>query len=65
MDSACQFFKLGYCKLKDDCDKVHVKEECKDRLQCKVIKTCSLRHPKNVQEDSFGGDLWLQRKVCI
>ena len=46
MDSACPFFKFGYCKLKDDCARVHVKEECKDGLQCKVIKTCFLRHPK-------------------
>ena len=46
MDSSCQFFKFGYCKLKDDCEKNHVKEECRDGLQCKAIKTCSLRHPK-------------------
>ena len=46
MDSACPFFKFGYCKLRDDCARVHFKEEFKDGLQCKVIKTCSLRHPK-------------------
>ena len=46
MDSACYFFKFGYGKLKDYCAKVNLREECKVGLQCQVIKTCSLLHPK-------------------
>ena len=46
MDSSCQFHKFGYCKLKDNCERVHVREECTDGLHFQSIKTCSLRHPK-------------------
>jgi hypothetical protein len=46
MDYICKHYKFGYCKLKDKCEKYHVKEECRDGIHCKAIKACPLRHPK-------------------
>ena len=46
MDYICKHNKFGYCKLKDECEKYHVNEECKDGIHCKAIKACPLRHPK-------------------
>ena len=40
------FYKFGYCKFKQSCNKDHVKEECRSGIYCEQIKTCALRHPK-------------------
>ena len=46
MNNICNFHKFGYCKLKDKCEKEHVKGECSEGSYCKSIQTCALRHPK-------------------
>ena len=46
MEGLCQFHKYGFCKLKDECPNLHVKEECTNGLFCKTIQSCALRHPK-------------------
>ena len=32
--------------MKSECEKKHLKEECKEGSHCKVIKTCAMRHPQ-------------------
>ena len=46
MEYICKYHKYGYCKLKDQCEKYHVNEECKEGSYCENIKICPLRHPK-------------------
>ena len=55
IDYICKHYKFGYCKLKDKCEKYHVKEECKDGIHCKAIKACPLRHPKMCKRIVFEG----------
>ena len=55
MENICKFYKFGYCKLRDQCEKNHVKEECKDGSHCKAIKICVLRHPKMCKRFVFEG----------
>ena len=38
MEYICKFYKFGYCKMKEQCWKYHIKEECKDGTHCKTIK---------------------------
>ena len=47
MEYICKYHEDDYCKLKDQCEKHHVNEECKEGSYCENIKTCPLRHPKN------------------
>ena len=46
MEYICKYYKFGYCKLKDQCGKYHIQEECKEGSKCEHISTCPLRHPK-------------------
>ena len=46
MEYICKYHKFGYCKMKDQCEKYHVNEECKEGSDCKNLTTCPLRHPK-------------------
>ena len=39
-EQRCQYWKFGFCKFKDVCKKIHVKEECKDLSNCQQIKSC-------------------------
>jgi len=45
--SICKFHKYGYCKKREDCDKIHPEENCHDKT-CDVNK-CRKRHPKTCQ----------------
>ena len=46
MEYICKYNRFGYCKLKDQCKKYHINEECKEGLHCENINECPLRHPK-------------------
>ena len=59
-----KFYKFGYCKLKDNCPKVHVTEECGVGLQCKDVKTCSLRHPKMCKRIGLEGICFYKEKCA-
>ena len=43
-EEICLFFKFGYCKREERCNKIHLKEECLDEV-C-VSKNCNKRHPR-------------------
>ena len=46
MEYICKYYKFGYCKLKDQCGKYHIQEECREGPRCEHISKCPLRHPK-------------------
>ena len=46
MNNMCKFYKFCYCKMKENCEKEHVKEECLEGSFYKSIQTCVLRHTK-------------------
>ena len=46
-DMVCSFSKFGYCKYRKDCRRKHFSVECEDLDNCKNIKSCNKRHPKN------------------
>ena len=46
MEYICVYNKFGYCKMKSQCEKYHVNEECKEGSECKNLTICPLRHPK-------------------
>ena len=46
MEYICKHHKFGYCKLKDQCKKYHINEECKEGSYCNDINTCPLRYTK-------------------
>ena len=43
----CLYAKFGFCKINKECQRKHFREELKDLANCKNIKHCSKRHPKN------------------
>ena len=42
----CLYKKFGFCKMRDLCTKIHLKEECQDPINCVSKKSCDKRHPK-------------------
>ena len=49
-DEICQYGKYGYCKFKSECKQKHLSEECEDLENCKIIKSCTKRHPKRCKK---------------
>lgn len=45
-NSICQHHKFGFCKFREQCSKVHVKEKCKNLSACKDLKSCNKRHQR-------------------
>ena len=43
-ENICSYYKFGFCKLQDECEKIHNAQECKNKV-CSSDK-CSKRHPK-------------------
>ena len=43
-EETCLFFKFGYCKREERCNKIHLKEECLEEV-C-FTKNCNKRHPR-------------------
>ena len=44
MFEVCEYYKFGFCKYNNNCNKKHIKEKCDNKL-CEK-KNCNLRHPK-------------------
>ena len=49
-EGVCMYKKYCFCKYKEDCQKSHLTEECKDLASCKIKKSCNKRHPNSVRK---------------
>ena len=45
-DQVCTFFKFGFCRYKERCQRMHLEETCPDLKECQNTKLCMKRHPK-------------------
>ena len=64
MDNVCKYHKFGYCKYNNQCEKNHVKGECKDGNICPKIQVCNLRHPKMCKRMAMEGYCRLEAKCA-
>ena len=49
MQNMSKYYGYGFCKLKEQFKKIHVKDECPKGNICPEIETCKLRHQKICQ----------------
>ena len=42
----CKYNKFGYCKFRDSCKRLHLKETCENGASCASITSCQKRHPR-------------------
>ena len=55
----CKHHKFGFCKYKNECNKIHFSEECKNMANCKNVKSCEKRHPKICKKFTTGECIFL------
>ena len=51
----CNYQKFGFCKYKDLCKNLHLKETCINLSACVNSKSCQKRHPRVCKKQAIEG----------